>query len=94
VFRANKEKDYATFFHVIQPTEILDIRVLGDVEISFIGFGDESKRKIAMLQTPTHLSDLQPAPPVGFNLTFTCPEGEVTPGVASCTHLLAPHLAC
>ena len=23
------------------------------------------------------LLDLQPAPPVGFNLTFVCPEGEV-----------------
>ena len=42
MFRANKEKDYPTFFHVIQPAEIVDIRLLGDVEISYIGFGGES----------------------------------------------------
>ena len=32
---------------------------------------DRVKSKIS------NLLDLQPAPPVGFNLTFMCPEGEV-----------------
>ena len=41
--KVNKEKDYPTFMHVIQPSEIESINVLGDVEISYIGFGDESK---------------------------------------------------
>ena len=44
MLRANKEKDYPTFFHVIQPSEIVDIIVQGDIEFSFIGFGDNSKK--------------------------------------------------
>ena len=64
--------------HVIQPSEIESINVLGDVELSYIGFGDESKITRSLnpyyyIDTP----DLQPAPPVGFNLTFICPEGQV-----------------
>ena len=43
VLKVNKEKDYPTFMHVIQPSEIETINVLGDIEISYIGFGDESK---------------------------------------------------
>jgi len=46
VVKSNKEKDYPTFLHIIQPVEILDIQVLGDVEISYIGFGDDSKTSL------------------------------------------------
>ena len=42
--------------------EVSEVRLLGDSPVSFIGFGGP---------------DLQPAPPVGFNLTFSCPAGQV-----------------
>ena len=61
---ANKEPSYPHFFHAMSPTEISAVKVTGDVEIGYIGFGSKG-------------SITQPAPPVGFNLTFVCPEGEV-----------------
>ena len=37
-------------------------------------------------RSSVHIAGLQPAPPVGFNLTFMCPEGEVAaPGSPSFT---------
>ena len=46
VYRANTEEEHPNFFHVIQPVEITTINVFGDVEISYIGFGDESKSTV------------------------------------------------
>ena len=77
---ANKEPSYPHFFHAMSPTEISAVKVTGDVEIGYIGFGSKG----SITQSITYffckiylLLDLQPAPPVGFNLTFVCPEGEV-----------------
>ena len=41
--KPNREEEYPVFFHVMQPGEITKITVFGDVEISYFGFGDESK---------------------------------------------------
>ena len=43
VLKVNNENDFPTFFHIIQVQEIQSIDVFGDVEISYIGFGGESK---------------------------------------------------
>ena len=37
----------------------------------------QSHRELNIFRKIYLLLDLQPAPPVGFNLTFVCPEGEV-----------------
>ena len=105
---ANKEASYPHYFHALSPTEISAVKVTGDVEIGYIGFGSKglhnynytqifgifsrslwsqtcvSKKTtlyqgitIRGKQKPVSFLDLQPAPPVGFNLTFVCPEGEV-----------------
>ena len=49
MYKANKEEAPPVFFHTIQPVEITTINVLGDVEISYIGFGDESKLGLNMI---------------------------------------------
>ena len=41
--KANREEEYPVFFHVIHPAEVLKISVFGDIELSYFGFGDESK---------------------------------------------------
>ena len=100
----NKEPSYPHYFHALSPTEISAVKVTGDVEIGYIGFGSKGLHNHAVHVMPNAiqcnvsmtaksliphitfakgkilflLSDLQPAPPVGFNLTFVCPEGEVT----------------
>ena len=38
--RANKEGPYPHFFHIVNPADILTVTLTGDVEISFMGFGD------------------------------------------------------
>ena len=91
----NKEPSYPHYFHALSPTEISSVKVTGDVEIGYIGFGSKGLHNHVMpndlqcnvsiiaeglIPHNNHiflLSDLQPAPPVGFNLTFVCPEGEV-----------------
>ena len=72
----NKEPSYAHFFHVFSHTEIKNILVTGDAEIGYIGFGEKGKIK-DIRPTIVNIPDLQPAPGVGFNLTFVCPEGQV-----------------
>ena len=37
----NKEPGYPHFFHAITPTEISAVKVIGDVEIGYIGFGSK-----------------------------------------------------
>ena len=47
---------------------------------SFLGVFDRTQLSYLFEGKQKHSSsflDLQPAPPVGFNLTFVCPEGEV-----------------
>ena len=78
MFQANTEQPYPHFFHLLSPDKIVSVRVVGEVMISYIGFGDQGKLwYLPMHSHYSSLSDLQPAPPVGFNLTFMCPEGQV-----------------
>ena len=60
----NDEPPYQTFFHKFSPSLIKTLKVQGKVEISYVGIGSQSE-------------GLSSAPPVGFNLTFVCPEGQV-----------------
>ena len=78
ILKVNKEADYPHFFHVFPPEDILTVNVEGDVQLSYIGFG--SKGELATWGSNLCLADLEPAPPVSFNLTFLCPEGEVGGG--------------
>ena len=41
--KPNREEEYPVFFHMIHPAEVLKISVFGDIELSYFGFGDESK---------------------------------------------------
>jgi hypothetical protein len=43
VLKPNREEEYPVFFHLMSPAEIIHIKVFGDIEISYFGFGDESK---------------------------------------------------
>ena len=60
--KVNDEPTYPHFFHQVSVANIQRLEVSGQADISYVGFGP---------------SDLTPAPPVGFNLTFICPEGQV-----------------
>ena len=97
----NKEPSYPHYFHALSPTDISSVKVTGDVEIGYIGFGSKGLQNhimpntlkcsvsiiakifishnhhICKMENTFSTTDLQPAPPVGFNLTFVCPEGEV-----------------
>ena len=46
VFRANSESPYPHFFHVLSPSDIQAVTITGDVEISFVGFGDSECRTV------------------------------------------------
>ena len=35
----NDEPPYQTYFHIISPSQILNVKVKGDSEISYVGFG-------------------------------------------------------
>ena len=37
----NKEASYPHYFHALSPTEISAVKVTGDVEIGYIGFGSK-----------------------------------------------------
>ena len=58
----NAEAPYPHFFHILPPHSVTQIVVEGDIIVSFLGIGDK---------------ELKPAPPVSFNLTFACPEGQI-----------------
>ena len=58
----NEEIQYSHFYHKVPLQNISNVDFIGDVEYNYVGFGGP---------------DQQPAPPVGFNLTFSCPEGKV-----------------
>ena len=52
---------YQTYFHLFSSELMQTVELLGQADISYVGFGP---------------SNLTPAPPVGFNLTFICPDGQ------------------
>ena len=60
--KVNDEPTYPHFFHQVVVADIQLLEISGQADISYVGFGPK---------------DLTPAPPVGFNLTFICPEGQV-----------------
>ena len=60
--QVNREAEYPSYFHILSPFSVLNVNVKGKADISYLGFGPK---------------DLTPAPPVGFNLTYVCPEGQV-----------------
>ena len=62
VIQVNDEVQYPHFYHKVPLENITHVDFTGDVEFNYVGFGGP---------------DQQPAPPVGFNLTFFCPEGMV-----------------
>ena len=39
----NKEPSYPHFFHLLSHTEIKSVLIKGDLDIRYIGFGDQSK---------------------------------------------------
>ena len=41
--KPNREEEYPVFFHLIHPADVQHISVFGDIELSYFGFGDESK---------------------------------------------------
>ena len=43
IFQANTEPPYPHFFHLLSPDKIVSVRVVGEVMISYIGFGDQGK---------------------------------------------------
>ena len=81
VLKVNKEQNYPHSFHLFPAGEIKSVNVLGDVQLSYIGFGSKGSVRSWLICYPwlylDLISDLEPAPPVSFNLTFMCPEGEV-----------------
>ena len=67
---ANKEPSYPHFFHAMSPTEISAVKVTGDVEIGYIGFGSKG----SITQRITYfLQNLYP-----FRFT-ACPAGGFQP---------------
>ena len=77
--KVNDEKPYDVFFHVTRISEISQIRFTGQAIISYVGIG-KGIYDLYPLTSQLTISlnlDLTPAPPVGFNLTFECPDGEV-----------------
>ena len=78
MLQINDDHKYQTFFHLFSPELIETVQLKGQADISYIGFGTKGWSFPQLRRTFKLLSlDLTPAPPVGFNLTFICPEGKV-----------------
>ena len=60
--QVNAELAYEHYLHIIPTTNVTRLEIKGDIQTSFVGFGS---------------SELEPAAPVGFNLTYICPDGWV-----------------
>ena len=41
----NKEQGYPHFFHIFSHTEITSVLIKGDLDVRYIGFGDQSKEE-------------------------------------------------
>ena len=41
----NKEQGYPHFFHIFSHTEVTSVLIKGDLDIRYIGFGDQSKEE-------------------------------------------------
>ena len=76
----NNDQEYETFYHLEELfiDSITNVKLLGGAEISYTGFGGRGRNTKSSKFKPKQFdSDLTPAPPVGFNVTFQCPEGYV-----------------
>ena len=90
MLQVNDEPKYPTFFHQVSPTLIQSLRVTGKIEISFVGFGEKGIFSVSIkLIKPFPFPDMVAAPPVGFNLTFVCPDGQVNKNICICQDYLA-----
>ena len=61
IAKINEEKSFLHFLHVVPFDQITRLEVSGDLDVSFLGIGDENMR---------------PAPQLGFNITYKCPSGK------------------
>ena len=81
IILVNEDPEYPSYFHGLSPFQIETVKIKGDSEISYFGFGPKGLIKHESLEGLSNqnisFEDLTPAPPVGFNLTYECPEGFV-----------------
>ena len=78
--KVNDEPKTDSFLHLMSPTLINHVKIRGHaISISYVGFGGAGilQKHISLIAHILMISDLTPAPVVGFNLTFVCPEGQV-----------------
>ena len=61
VAKVNDEKSFLHFLHFIPFDKITTLEITGDIDVSFVGIGNE---------------DMKPAPTLWFNITYKCPQGE------------------
>ena len=76
----NKDPPYPTFPHLFPPSAIEWVWIKGKgAEISYVGFGPKGGLERQSLKSLkiVFYTDMTPAPNVGFNLTYVCPQGMV-----------------
>jgi hypothetical protein len=89
----NKEKPYPTFFHILPASQIISVEVTGDITVrsvlahiaflklitavSFFGRIFNFNFSYCFSYVGFGAKNMVFAPPVGFNLTFVCPPGQV-----------------
>ena len=54
----NKELGYAHFLHVVPPEEIRTVMVMGDLEVTYIGFVEERESESSCLSVPPAMCSL------------------------------------
>ena len=80
ILMINEDHKYQTFFHLFSPDLVETVQLQGQADISYVGFGAAGISFVLKRNSSFSFSfsaDLTPAPNVGFNLTFICPEGKV-----------------
>ena len=79
LLQVNQEPAYDTFLHRLPLPHLLSVKITGGAHISYVGFGTDGKpySDLLIFLDGTSTSDLSPAPPVGFNVTFVCPPNHV-----------------
>ena len=87
MLQVNDEPKYPTFFHQFSPNLIKSLRVTGKIEVSYVGFGKKGMetKNFVVQYFDYFFIDMVAAPPVGFNLTFVCPDGQVMSYVFLCS---------
>ena len=78
VLQVNTEQNYPNFIHLFSPLNVTGFEITGDVMVTFVGIGDEGEiKEVKQLKKKLCYSAMEAAPKIGFNLTYSCPEGEV-----------------